>query len=525
MIPAAARTHPAFAYLRAHRGRPATWSDRYTSVFGLLVASAVLGRPVAEAIGGLARHADPGRIGAGFALVAAAYAGFLVLARALGPVVLPAADAAWLVTSPLPRRAVLSRTALLLLSAAALAGAALGLAALSVFGAPGELGVRLAAALVLGVAAGAGGMAAAVLGQQSPAADTRLQFLIAGIFSVAVLAAVSGAGPGRRMLAAVAGAPASLGAAVAGVASVVAAVLVRRAWAALGRIPARTILASSTRTARVTSAATTLDPGMLTWVAEDVHWRGRALRSRPWPRPVSRLGPAPALAWQEWLRVGRRPGRLVALLCAAALPAVCANAVCANAVGANAVSANAVCANTAGGAAPAAVVLLCGALTAAAMCTGGVRRDGGDPALARMLAVDGRAATAARAVLPALLTAAWSALALVGLQAVGALPAGPWWALGPAAAPALAAGALRMARRRPVDHSMPVIDTPGGAVPTGPLIWAATGPDIALLGSLPTLAALVTPPADVLPYVAAQAVAGAAVLAAYILRPGRGSRP
>ncbi|OPG04584.1 hypothetical protein B1L11_37450, partial [Microbispora sp. GKU 823] len=76
------------------------------------------------------------------------------------------------------------------------------------------------------------------------------------------------------------------------------------------------------------------------------------------------------------------------------------------------------------------------------------------------------------------------------LQAAGTLPAGAWWALGPAAAPALAAGALRMARRRPVDHSMPVIDTPGGAVPTGPLIWAATGVDLALLGSLPALAAL-----------------------------------
>ncbi|WP_310741921.1 DUF6297 family protein [Microbispora sp. H13382] len=504
MIPATARTHPAFAYLRAHRGRPATWSDRYTSVFGLLVAAAVLGRPVAEALAGLARHADPARLGAGLALVAAAYAGFLALARAFGPVMLPAADAAWLVTSPLPRRAVLSRTALLLLSAAVLAGAALGLAALSVFGAPGELGVRLAAALALGVAAGVGGMATAVLGQQSPAADTRLQFLIAGMFSVAVLAAVSGSGPGRRILAAVAEAPASLGAAVAGVASVVAAFLARRAWAALDRIPARRILASSTRTARVTSAATMLDPGMLTWVAEDVHWRGRALRSRPWPRLVSRLGPAAALAWQEWLRVGRRPGRLAALFGVAALPAVCADAV--------------------GGSAPAAGVLLCGALTAAAMCTGGARRDGGDPALARMLAVDGRAATAARAVLPALLAAAWSALALAGLQAAGALPAGAWWALGPAAAPALAAGALRMARRRPVDHSMPVIDTPGGAVPTGPLIWAATGPDVALLGSLPALAALVTRPADVVPYVAAQAVAGAAVLAAFVLRSVRRAR-
>ncbi|MGI5156445.1 DUF6297 family protein [Microbispora sp. CA-102843] len=502
MIPAATRTHPALAYLRARRGRPATWSDRYTSVFGLLVVAAVLGRPVAEALAGLAHHADPARLGPGLALVGAAYAGFLALARALGPVVLPAADASWLVTSPLPRRAVLGRTALLLLSAAVLAGAALGLIALSVFGAPDQFGVRLAAALALGVAAGVGGMATAVLGQQSPASDARLQLVIAGALSVAVLAAVLGAGPGRRILAAVAEAPASLGAAVAGVASVVAAFLVRQAWTALAHIPARRILASSTRTARVTSAATTLDPGMLTWVAEDAHWRGRALRSRPWPRLVSRLGPAPALAWQEWLRVGRRPGRLAALLGAAALPAVCVNA-------------------TGGGSAPAAGMLLCGALTAAATCTGGVRRDGGDPALARMLAVDGRAVMAARAVLPALLAASWSALALAVLQVAGMLPSGAWWALGPAAAPALAAGALRMARRRPVDHSMPVIDTPGGAVPTGPLIWAATGVDLALLGSLPAIAALASRPASVAPYVAAQAVAGAAVLAAYVLRSAR----
>nr|WP_225311164.1 DUF6297 family protein [Microbispora cellulosiformans] len=502
MIPSLARPHPALAYLRARRRRPATWSDRYTRVFGLLVAAAVLGRPVAEAIAGLARHADPARLGAGLALVAAAYAGLLVLARALGPVVLPAADASWLVTSPLPRRAVLGRTALLLLSAAVLAGAALGLTALSVFGAPDRLGVRLAAALLLGVAAGVGGMSAAVLGQQSPASDARLQVLIAGALSVAVLAAVLGAGPGRRILAAVAGAPASMGAAVAGVASLAAALLVRRAWAALARIPAHRILAASTRTARVTSAATTLDPGTLTWVMEDAHWRGRALRSRPWPRLVSRSGPAPALAWQEWLRVGRRPGRLAALLGAAVLPAVCADA-------------------TGGASGPVAGMLLCGALTAAAMCTGGVRREGGDPALARMLAVGGRAVTAARAGLPALLAASWAALALAALQAVGALPAGAWWLFGPAAAPALAAGALRMARRRPIDHSMPVIDTPGGAVPTGPLVWAATGPDLALLGSLPTLAAIASPPVSVAPYLAAQAAAGAAVLTAYILRSAR----
>ncbi len=505
MIPAAARAHPALAYLRAHRGRPATWSDRYTTMFGLVVAAAVLGRPVVEAIAGLARHADPTRLGAGLALVTAAYAGLLILARTFGPVVLPAADASWLVTSPLPRRAVLGRTASLLLSAAILAGAVLGLAALSVFGAPDRLGVRLAAALVLGVAAGVGGMATAVLAQRSPAWDTGLQVVIAGVLSAAVLAAVLGAGPGRRILAAVSEAPASLGAAVAGVASVVAAFLLRWAWAALDRIPAHRILASSTRAARVTSAAGALDPSMLTWIMEDAHWRGRALRSRPWPRLVARLGRAPALAWQEWLRVGRRPGRLMALLGGAALPAVCANA-------------------TGGETGLPFGMLLCGALTAAAMCTGGVRRDGGDPALARMLAVDGRAVMAARAVLPALLAASWSVLALVGIGAVGALPADGWWLLGPAPAPALAAGALRMARRPPVDHAMPVIDTPGGAVPTGPLFWALTGVDLALLGSLPALAVLVTRPTDVVPYVVAQAVAGAGVLGAYVLVAGRAAR-
>ncbi|MEV4085050.1 hypothetical protein AB0J43_32785, partial [Nonomuraea fuscirosea] len=99
--------------------------------------------------------------------------------------------------------------------------------------------------------------------------------------------------------------------------------------------------------------------------------------------------------------------------------------------------------------------------------------------------------------------------------------AGAWWVLGLLAGPALAAAALRMAGRAPVDHSMPVIDTPGGAIPTGPLFWAATGPDLALLGCLPTATALLTQPAVLTPFLLAQAVMGAVVLMGYVWRTGR----
>jgi hypothetical protein len=92
------------------------------------------------------------------------------------------------------------------------------------------------------------------------------------------------------------------------------------------------------------------------------------------------------------------------------------------------------------------------------------------------------------------------------------------WLFGPLAAPALAAAALRMARKAPVDHAMPVIDTAGGAIPTGPLLWALTGVDLALLGCLPAFVALTAPPAGVAALLAAQALAGAAVLVAYVLR-------
>ncbi|WP_283135759.1 DUF6297 family protein [Rhizohabitans arisaemae] len=490
--------NPARAYLRSRGRLPKTWSDRYATLFGLVLVIALAGQPIEAALSGLAGRADPSRLGAGLALIFAGYAGFLVLARTLGPVALPAADAAWLVLSPLSRRSTLTRTAVVLFAVSTVGGLALGVALLAVVGAPDHLTLRVAAALVVGVATAIGGMATAVLGQASPAWDHWVQAVVAGTLVAAVLSAALGGGPGRSTLTAVASAPSAWVGAVAGTAVVTAAVSAWRAWIALDRIPAQRLLRSSSRWGRLNTAVTLLDPGALTWAAEENRWRGRVLRSRRWPRLVTgRWAGEQALAWQEWRRVGRRPLRLAVLFGTAALPAFAVQA---------------------GLSAVAAVVLLGGALAAAVACTAGIRRDADDPTLTRLLAVDPRAALAARAVLPVLVAALWLALGLTGLMSVGALPVGVWWLLAPAVAPALAAGAMRMARRRPLDHSMPVIDMGAGAIPAGPLIWALTGVDLALPAGFPALTALVERPADPRSLIVTQALVGAVVLVAYLLR-------
>ncbi|MBC6462452.1 DUF6297 family protein [Actinomadura sp. HBU206391] len=473
-----------------------TWSDRYSAVVGFVVAVALLAQASSTVLPGLARQVDPSRMGAGVALVALAYAGYLALARAFGPVATSAADAAWLVLSPLPRRGVLRKTAAILLAVSLLGGLALAVGLLSALGVPDRLTLRLLTAAVLGMSATIGGMAAAVLAQASQAWDSWLLAAIISVVVLAVLAAVMGSGPWRPLLAAIAGAPAHVASAIAVASAVAAAVLARRAWTALERVPARRILAASTRAGHVTTATVLLDPGALTWIAEDEHWRRRGLRSRPWP---PRLPGPLALAWSDWRRLARRPGRSALLLASAALPALAAHA--------------------GGGLTTAAlVVVAAGALGAAAACTAGARRDGDDPSLVRLSGVGIRPALAARTLLPALVGGAWVSAALTGLVAVGALREGPWWLFGPAAAPALAAGALRMARRHPVDHSMPIIPLLGAAVPTGPVIWALTGADLAALGCAPAMLALSSQPPALGPYLVAQALSGAGMAAVFLLR-------
>ncbi|MFD0905860.1 DUF6297 family protein, partial [Actinomadura sediminis] len=303
------------AYLRAHGRTSADWTDRYTRAAAALFAAALLGGTVDAALPSAARDADPAQAGAGLALLALAYAGFLTLARRLGPVALPPADARWLLLSPLPRRGVLARSATVLLLIAVAGGAALGVALLAVLGLPGHAPAALLGAVLLGVAATTGGTATAVLAQASPPWDVWLQTLIAGSVLAAVVALVLGHAPGRGPLTAVADPPPPLALAAA----CAAALLLRLAWRALDRVPARSILDASTRAGHVAAAAAVLDPDALTSIAEEAHWRGRALRSRPWPVRATR---AAAIAWTDWRRLARRPGRLGVLLASAALTAL-----------------------------------------------------------------------------------------------------------------------------------------------------------------------------------------------------------
>ncbi|MEV4012010.1 DUF6297 family protein [Nonomuraea angiospora] len=478
------------AYLRARGPARGSLLDRYVAGFGLAMLTAVLGGPLTTVFQGLAGAADPARVSAGAALVVLALAGFLAAARAAGPVMLPAADASWLLPSPLNRRHLLGRTARVLFAVAVAAGLLLGLGLVAVLGAPDQLVWRLLGALVLGVSATAGGMALAVLGQASQSWQV---WLTAATVALLVTAVVTVSGQLRTVLAVAANAPLSAVAVAAAVAAASSALLVRHAWTSLDRIPTRTLVTASTRAGHVANAAVGLDPDALTWIAEDNHWRARKLGSRRWPSL-----PAPlALAWHDWRRVGRRPGRLGAMFAMSALPAVLAQA----------------------GGAPVTLgaAVLVGSLAVAALSVSGARRDSNNPALSRLLGVGRRQAIAARAVLPMLLSGAWATLGLAGLSAGGALP-GAWWLFGPLAAPALAAAALRMARRSPVDHSMPIIDTPGGAIPTGPLRWALTGVDLAVLGCLPAISALLSPPGPLGGFLAAQAAAGVLVLVGYVVR-------
>ncbi|GAA0929153.1 DUF6297 family protein [Nonomuraea longicatena] len=453
------------------RGGP-DFSDRYTVLATLLVGAAILGRPVSEAFGDLARPIDPAQAGAGLALVLLALAGALTLARTLGPVTLSAADAAWVLLSPLDRRGVLGGTARVLLALGVAVGVVLGFGLLIALGAPDQLTWRLIGALVVGVSAGVGGMALAVLGQESQPWDVALRAVIGLLMVLAVAAALGG------LATYLVSAPSALLA----VPVVTALLLVRRAHAALTRIPARALLDASSRTASVARATSAMDPSVLSWIAEDNHWRARTLASKRWPSL-----PAPlAVAWQDWRRLGRRPGRLALIAVSVALPVLAARA-----------------------GADVSVWLLAGALAAASTVVTGARRDADDAALARLLGTSRRATLAARAVLPALVGGVWLAVA-------GAISgtAAAWFA--PVAAPALAAAALRMARRPPADHTMPILDTPMGSIPTGPAIWAMKGPDLAVLACLPAIVALVVRPEGLALFVAAQAVTGAAALGGYL---------
>jgi Family of unknown function (DUF6297) len=477
------------SFVGQRRRRP--WYDWYSMGFAVVLTVILLGDLLAQPFGRLTGSggAAPAQAVAGAALVAAAAAGLLMLAQALGPLVLSPADAAWLVLTPLDRREVLRRPAVVAAMIGIIAGAVLGVLALAMAGPflrlPAGAGSHRVpwTWLVLTAVGGAGfftaAMLAGVLAQPWPRWRARLRF--AG--AVVGVAATVGAVAGERWtvvsravtdwFAGLNGGTFGLIAVVGVAFAVVAALLVGRM---LPRFPAGVIRAGSARAGTVLLAATFLNVPLLTWIAEDSHWRGRRLSSRRWPRLafVSRLafaprlgagavlGPASVLAWADWRRLGRRPALLVAVAVSTLAPALAGAAFTGHA------HAWAV-----------AAVLLTGAIAAGTQGTAALRRDANDPALGRLLGVDARAALKARAVLPVLLSAAWLTLALALLALTRELPGALWPVLGLAAGPGVAAAALRIARTAPLNPADPGPDTPAGPAPP----WLVTRAGSVLLGS------------------------------------------
>jgi hypothetical protein len=471
------------SFLGRHRRR--SWVDLYVAGFTLLIVAIYaanflasplsrLGQPASHAA---ATHAAATQAVAGAGLVIGVGVGLLLLAQALGPLALSPADASWLLLTPLRRRGVLWRSALVAALLATVAGALLGVLGLAMAGPY----LRLAGSglpgswLLLSAVAGAGYCLAAVTAEMLAQPRERPRFVIRAVCVAVAVVAVAGAVAGERWPAVTHVVTAGFGRlstpafeTAALVALALAAIGCLLLWRRLASFPASVLRADSARSGRALLAAQYLNFSLLFWIAEDNHWRGRLLRSRPWPK----LPVALTLAWADWRRLGRRPGPLVMLAVAALIPALLGIAITGR-----------------GRPDLIAVALMAGAVAVGAQGTIATKRDQDDPALLRLLGVDAGQALVTRAVLPSLLAGCWLALALTVLCAAGALSGWLWPLLGFVAGPGVAAGVLRLARTARINPADRGPDMPMGNTPPW-LISRMLSIIVAVIGAVPLLAAL-----------------------------------
>ena len=502
------------AFVRGRRRR--SWLDLYAIGFGIVIGLIYLsdlltqplsrlggaaGRAAAQAAGQAASETASQAV-AGAALVIGIAAGLLMLAQAFGPIALSPADSDWLLLSPLRRRALLRRPAVTVAGLGALAGVTGGVLALAMAGPYLQHASRAlpSAWVALSAVSGAGLFLAIVfagaLAQPRERWRTRLRAACAAVAAIAVVGAVAGERWTALSHAITAGfARTSTG--TLGVLAIVSVVLAAMTgalfWLSLRRFPADVLRTDSARAGRALMAAAFLNVPLLTWIAEDNHWRGRLLPSRPWPK----LPPAMALAWADWRRLGRRPALLTVLATSALVPALAGAAITGKPHGATI-----------------AVALLAGAIVAGLHGTATTRRDTNDQTLRRMLGIDRSSALVARAALPALLAAAWLTLALALLVATGVLHGWLWPPLGLVAGPGVAAASLRMARTAPIN---PGDQGPNLAIgPTPPwLISRMLSVVVGLIGAYPMLRAVPADQVDGGTFVA-QIMLSAIVLGGYL---------
>jgi MFS family permease len=471
------------SFLGKHRRK--SWVDWYVAGFALLIVAiygsdflaSPLSRLSKSASHAAATHAAATQAVAGASLVIGVGVGLLLLAQALGPLALSPADASWLLLTPLSRRAVLRRAALTVAVLATAAGALLGVLALAMAGPYLRLsGSGLPGSwLFLSAVAGAGCCLAAVAAEALAQPRDRPRAVIRAVCLAVAVVSVAGGVAGERWsvvtraVTAVFGGLSTPAFATAALAAlIVAAAAWLLLWRQLASFPAGVLRADSARSGRALLAAQYFNFSLLFWIAEDNHWRGRLLRSRPWPT----LPPVLVLAWADWRRLGRRPWPLVMLAVAAVVPALLGIAIT-------------------GPRRPdlIAVALIAGAVAVGLQGTATTKRDQDDPALLRLLGVDAGRALVARAVLPALLSGCWLALSLTVLCAAGTLSGWLWPLLGLIAGPGVAAGVLRLARTARINPADGGPDTPMGSTPPW-LVSRMLSFIVAVIGAVPLFGAL-----------------------------------
>ncbi|MFC7549206.1 DUF6297 family protein [Plantactinospora sp. GCM10030261] len=418
--------------------------------------------------------------------------------RRIGPVSIGRADLAWLFPAPVARRGLLLPGVLGMLAGMGVLGAVGGLLLVGrVAPRPVEVAAVLSWSLAgvgLGWVVGLVATVAQRYGRPGRLVDAAV--LLAAIPPTAVAAGLWRPGPGLpdavvagliRPGAAVLMAGLLLAGAVAGLSALVG-------WL-LGRFPGHLVVEAATVRGGYLDATIAAEPGFLAEQEQRRYWQRRHMRSVRLRRLPRWLLPVQ----HDLLVLRRRPVRLAALALAASTPAVA----------------------FAGPWWLPALVVALGALLVAGTTTDAVRQDSAQPALLRLLGLTARQALAGRLVVPTLLAGGWAVLALAFAGRFGDLRPGPWWALGVALAPTVGTAALRRARAGFVRHDLAHIDTPAGALATGPLLWLLSGVDLFVLFGLPALLALLGGLTLTWMVVIGQAVASVVCAAWFLLDAGR----
>ncbi len=442
----------------AHRDRGATAGNIYFVVLFIAIVGGMLHKQLAIIF--WPTHPNASEL-AGLALVVTGVGGLFLALRRLGPLGLSRPAASWLLTAPVSRRRLLAPSLRLATVSAAVAGAFFGLA-ITGHVATRPMPGKLAAALLIGSALA--GVVVLLLAQATQAARSwapwadRLAGLVlaAGLAGFVVDSAISAPRAAGDWPVGTAGL------AAAGLA-VLVVVLMTVSVVRLGRTSNERILESAQTAGTLLDSAFGVEPSFVADMIERRYWASRELRSR---RLWSRV---PVLVAQDILLALRRPRRLLWTAGSVALPALLAHF-------------------------PPAVLgisVLLGGMYAGGASTANVRTDAANPVLLRMVGLDSRRAISQRVWVPGVLATIWSTAALGILEALGDLPAGPWWLLGLVLGPVGATAAIRKARVGFVRNDTLAFDTTMGvSISPGPLFKLIFGPDALLLG-LPMLVQII----------------------------------